>query len=164
MHSQGALPLKLCTRKLFHAPSQHIEMLNCSKNVHTPGTHLRKLCTRPWKCAHRVQGAPLISDTGILHKPTYSMLNKDVYNLFLSLSMCHNMTLYYTPVLEQTMITESILGCSICAILALIDSAGMLRTIPSPLLSAGCRKTPEVGRAMGFNCRLFLSYFCRIFV
>ena len=63
VHSQGALTLKLCTRKLFHAPSQYIEMINCSKNVHTPGAHLRKSCTRPWKCARRVQGAPLISDT-----------------------------------------------------------------------------------------------------
>ena len=33
------------------------------KNVHTPGAHLLKSCTRPWKCARRVQGAPLISDT-----------------------------------------------------------------------------------------------------
>ena len=64
VHSQGALPLKLCTRKLLHAPSQYIEMINCSKNVHTLGAHLRKSCTRPWKYARRVQGAPFISDTG----------------------------------------------------------------------------------------------------
>ena len=72
--------------------------------------------------------------------------------------MCHSMTLYYTPVLEQTMITESIWGCSIRAILALIDSAGMLRTIPSPLLSAGSRETPEVSRAVGFNCQFSLIF------
>ena len=33
--------------------------------MHTPGAHLLKSCTRPWKCARRVQGAPLISDTGL---------------------------------------------------------------------------------------------------
>ena len=37
------------------------------KNVHTPGAHLLKSCTRRWKCAHRVQGAPLISDTARTH-------------------------------------------------------------------------------------------------
>ena len=63
VHSQGALLLKLCTRKLLHAPSQYIAIINSSKNMHTLGAHLRKPCTRPWKCAHRVQGAPLISDT-----------------------------------------------------------------------------------------------------
>ena len=31
--------------------------------MHTPGAHLRKSCTRPWKCVRRAQGAPLISDT-----------------------------------------------------------------------------------------------------
>ena len=63
VHSQGALPKKLCTRKFLHAPSQYIAIINGSKNVHTPGAHLLKPCTRPWKCARRVQGAPLISDT-----------------------------------------------------------------------------------------------------
>ena len=63
VHSQGALPIKLCTRKLLHAPSQYIPIINGSKNVHTPGAHLQKSCTRPWKCARRVQGALLISDT-----------------------------------------------------------------------------------------------------
>ena len=62
VHSQGALPIKLCTRKLLHAPSKYIAIINGSKNVHTPGAHLLKSCTRPWKCARRVQGAPLISD------------------------------------------------------------------------------------------------------
>ena len=62
VHSQGALPIKLCTRKLLHAPSQYIAIINGSKNVHTLGAHLHKSCTRPWKCACRVQGAP-ISDT-----------------------------------------------------------------------------------------------------
>ena len=66
VHSQGALPIKLCTRKLLHAPSQYIAIINGSKNVHTPGAHLQKSCTLPWKCARRVQGAPLISDTGIV--------------------------------------------------------------------------------------------------
>ena len=64
MHSQGAVALKVCTRKFLHAPSQYIAIINRSKNVHTPGAHLRKSYTRPWKCARRVQGAPLISDTG----------------------------------------------------------------------------------------------------
>ena len=63
VHSQGALPIKLCTRKLLHAPSQYIAIINRSKIVHTPGAHLLKSCTRPWNCARRVQGAPLISDT-----------------------------------------------------------------------------------------------------
>ena len=63
VHSQGALPIKLCTRKLLHEPSQYKPIINGSKNVHTPGAHLLKSCTRPWKCARRVQGAPLISDT-----------------------------------------------------------------------------------------------------
>ena len=31
VHSQGALPIKLCTRKLLHAPSQYITMINGSK-------------------------------------------------------------------------------------------------------------------------------------
>ena len=61
--SQGALPIKLCTRKLLHAPSQYIAMINGSKNVLTPGAHLLNTCTRHWKFARRVQGAPLISDT-----------------------------------------------------------------------------------------------------
>ena len=59
----GFVPIKLCTRKLLHALSQYIAIINGSKNVHTPGAHLLKSCTRPWKCASRVQGAPLISDT-----------------------------------------------------------------------------------------------------
>ena len=63
VHLQGALPIKLGTRILLHAPSQHIAMINGSKKVHTPGAHLQKSCTRPWKCARWVQGAPLISDT-----------------------------------------------------------------------------------------------------
>ena len=63
VHSQGALPIKLCTRKLIHAPSQYIALINGSKNVHTPGAHLLISCTRLWRCARRVQGAPLISDT-----------------------------------------------------------------------------------------------------
>ena len=62
-HSQGALPMKLCTRKLLHAPSKYIAIINGSKNVHSPGAHLRKSCTRLWKCARQVQGALLISDT-----------------------------------------------------------------------------------------------------
>ena len=45
---------------------QYIVIINSSKNVHTLGAHLRKPCTRPWKCARRVQGAPLISDT-VMH-------------------------------------------------------------------------------------------------
>ena len=40
VHSQGALPIKLCTRKLLHAPSQYIAIINGSKNVHTPGAHV----------------------------------------------------------------------------------------------------------------------------
>ena len=64
MHSHGALLLKLCTRKFLYAPSQYITIIHGSKNVHTPGVLLRKSCTRPWKCARRVQGAPLILDTG----------------------------------------------------------------------------------------------------
>ena len=44
------------------------------KNVHTPGAHLRKSCTRPRKCAHRVQGAPLISDTVTLYLHSCIML------------------------------------------------------------------------------------------
>ena len=64
VHSQGALSIKLCTRKLLHAPSQYIAIINGSKNVHTPGAHLLKSCTRPWKCARRAQGAPLISVGG----------------------------------------------------------------------------------------------------
>ena len=67
VHSQGALPIKLCTRKLIHAPSQYIAIINGSKNVHTPGAHLLKSCTRPRKCARRVQGAPLISDTEYIY-------------------------------------------------------------------------------------------------
>ena len=63
VHSQGALPTELCTRKLLYAPSQYIATINGSKNVHTPGEHHLKSCTRPWKYARRVQGAPLISDT-----------------------------------------------------------------------------------------------------
>ena len=55
--------MKLCTRKLLHAPSQYIAIINGSKNVHMPGAHLVKLCTRLWKYARWVQGAPLISDT-----------------------------------------------------------------------------------------------------
>ena len=51
---QGALPIKLCTRKLLHAPSQYIAIINGSENVHTRGAHLLKSCTRPWKCARRV--------------------------------------------------------------------------------------------------------------
>ena len=34
VHSQGALHIKLCTRKLLHAPSQYIAIINGSKNVH----------------------------------------------------------------------------------------------------------------------------------
>ena len=73
VHSQGAFPIKLCTRKLLHAPSQYIAIINGSNNVHTPGAHLLKSCTRPWKCARRVQGAPLISDTDTISftKPKY---------------------------------------------------------------------------------------------
>ena len=63
VHSQGALPKKLCTRKLLHAPSQYIAIINGSENVHTQGAHLLKSCTRLWKCALWVKGAPLISDT-----------------------------------------------------------------------------------------------------
>ena len=63
VHLQGALLLKLCTREFLHAPSQWVGMVNSSKNVHTPGAHLRKSCIRWRKCARRVQGAPLISDT-----------------------------------------------------------------------------------------------------
>ena len=47
VHSQGALPLNLCTRKFLHTPSQYIEMINSSKNLHTPGAHLLKSCTLP---------------------------------------------------------------------------------------------------------------------
>ena len=68
VHSRGAFPHKLCTRKLLHAPSQYIAIINSSKNVHTPGAHLQKLCTRLRKCARRVQGAPLISDTDFFNK------------------------------------------------------------------------------------------------
>ena len=67
VHSQGALPIKLCTRYLLHASSQYIAIINGSKNVHTPGAHLLKSCTQPWKCARLVQGAPLISDTVIIN-------------------------------------------------------------------------------------------------
>ena len=63
VHSQGALPLKLCTWTFLHAPSQYIAIINGSKNVHTRGAHLQKSCTRPWKCGRRVHGAPLILDT-----------------------------------------------------------------------------------------------------
>ena len=63
VHSQGAFPIKLCTRKMVYAPSQYIAIINSSKNVHTPGAHLQKACTWSRKCARRVQGAPLISDT-----------------------------------------------------------------------------------------------------
>ena len=55
--------LKLCTRKMLHAPSQYIAIIHSLKNVLTPGAHLQKLCTQSRKCAHRVQGARLISDT-----------------------------------------------------------------------------------------------------
>ena len=48
-----------------HAPSQYIAKIDGSKNVHTTGAHLLKSCTRPWKCARQVQGAPLISDTEV---------------------------------------------------------------------------------------------------
>ena len=68
VHSQGALPIKLCTRDMLHAPIQYIAIINGSKNVHTPGAHLLKSCTRLWKCARRVQGAPLISDTACMCK------------------------------------------------------------------------------------------------
>ena len=64
VHSQGALPLKLCTQKLLHAPSQYIAIINSSKKRAHTCAHLQKSCTRPWKYTHRVQGAPLISDTG----------------------------------------------------------------------------------------------------
>ena len=79
VHSSGALPIKLCTRKLLHAPSQYIAIIDGSKNVLTPGAHLLKSGTRPWKCARRVQGAPLISDTAsgylaMKEKPPSSML------------------------------------------------------------------------------------------
>ena len=30
--------------------------------MHLPGAKILNMCTRPPKCAHRVQGAPLISD------------------------------------------------------------------------------------------------------
>ena len=63
VHLQGALPIKLCTLKLLHAPSQYRARINDSKNVHTSSAHLLNSCTRPWKCGRRVQGAPLISDT-----------------------------------------------------------------------------------------------------
>ena len=63
VHSQGVFALKLCTRKLLHAPFQYIAIINSSKNVHTPGPQLQTSCTRLWKCVCRVQGAPLISDT-----------------------------------------------------------------------------------------------------
>ena len=52
VHSEGALHIKLCTRKLLHAPSQYIAIINGSKNVHTPGAHFLKW---PCKCARRVQ-------------------------------------------------------------------------------------------------------------
>ena len=39
VHSQGALPIKLSTRKLLHAPSQYIAIINgsktCTHRVHT---------------------------------------------------------------------------------------------------------------------------------
>ena len=56
----------MCAGLFLHAPSLYVAIINGSKNVHTPGAHLRKSCTRPWKCAHRAQGAPLISDTGTM--------------------------------------------------------------------------------------------------
>ena len=55
----------------------YIAIINGSKNVHTPGAHLLKSCTRPWKCAHRVQGAPLISDTG-----EYSCCNTPLWSRY----------------------------------------------------------------------------------
>ena len=86
MHSQGALPIKLCTRKLLHAPSQYIAIINGSKNVHTPGAHLLKSCTRPRKCARRVQGAPLISDTAVTNKITFWPFTSNAHHPLVSWS------------------------------------------------------------------------------
>ena len=33
--------------EFLHAFSLYVAMINGSKNVHTPGAHLRKSCTRP---------------------------------------------------------------------------------------------------------------------
>ena len=105
VHSQGALPIKLCTRKLLHAPSQYIAIINGSVNVHTPGAYLLKSCTRPWKCAHRVQGAPLISDTAryladLQEKVLYSSMSN--INIWVSFSQSVQLAVF------------EIIGCTLC--------------------------------------------------
>ena len=112
VHSQGALPIKLCTRKLLHAPSQYIAMINGSRNVHTPGAHFLKSCTRPRKCARQVQGAPLISDT-VNVITSISVMYKIHLNLVLDLMcvlvlygykhphMCHCVRLIYSSTYEN---------------------------------------------------------------
>ena len=47
VRSQGARLLNLCTGEFLHAPSVYVPIITGSKNVHTPGAHLRKSCTRP---------------------------------------------------------------------------------------------------------------------
>ena len=57
VHSQGALPIKLCTRKLLHAPSQYKAIINGSKKrAHTGCTPLKmvhpavEMCTSGAGC------------------------------------------------------------------------------------------------------------------
>ena len=84
VHPPCALLLKLCTREIPHATSWYIVMITSSKNMHTLGAPFQNSCTRQWKCAHRAQGAPLISDTAmsILYVKTERNRQYTVYECF----------------------------------------------------------------------------------
>ena len=94
MHPPGAFLLKLCTRDYLHAPSLYVVMIHLKKKGAHAGCHLRKLCTRRRKCARRVQGAPLISDTvgiGIAREGAYmvtvrKVIQESAKNITFSLS------------------------------------------------------------------------------
>ena len=80
-----------CTSpKIVHPEIHPCTLLICSngnysKIVHTPGAHLRKTCTRLRKCARRVQGAPLISDTEWMCLSFY----RQTRNLFYLITLHH---------------------------------------------------------------------------
>ena len=60
----------------MHPPNSNDKIFK--GGVHPECAHLRKSCTRPRKCAHRVQGAPLISDTG---SKSFSLFIKVNFNI-----------------------------------------------------------------------------------
>ena len=66
------VPIGCTSHKTVHPVDTAI--ITGSRNMHTPGAHLQKSSIRPRKCARRVQGAPLISDT-VMHEPKKAFQN-----------------------------------------------------------------------------------------